>query len=60
MWYRVKFRDGNNRLHMDIVEANNEEEAFVCGEIVCGTTPEAIELIDEEGFNSPLLTVFKQ
>ena len=56
MWYRVKYRDETNKLHLDIVEADNAEEAFVCGEIVCGTTPEAIELIDETAFVSPLLS----
>jgi len=60
MWYRIKFRDEQDRLHMDIIEADNEYEAKVCGEVLTGgKTLEAVELVDETKFKSPLLSAVK-
>jgi hypothetical protein len=55
-WWRVKYRDDQNKQHLWVVEASNEEEARMLGEIETTFALESVEMVDETKFVSPLLS----
>jgi hypothetical protein len=59
-WWRAKYRTDDGKLHLWVVEAENEVEATMMCEMEIGATPETLEVIDESAFASPLLTKFPQ
>ena len=59
MWWKVKYRSEDGKLHMHLVEGDNEEEAQMNGEMQLLRELESIERVKEEEFVSPLLSKVK-
>lgn len=54
-FWKAKFRDDQGRLHMELVEADNREEAQVFAEMLTGGRDiEELQMIDETKLPSPL------